>query len=154
MSLHKEIHTIRRKLFKKKFENELNDLNNSPTKGTDDIDRIEDIKQIIESIDIKNKDDDNDKLAFNEIDRLLYKKPWRYLKPFHRIIKIKEYIKENLSENLSDELQKDILNESIRLLNENKLKTTKSIVYDHEQEKVTKFPALTLTKDGFSINEK
>lgn len=151
MSLYQEIQEIRKDLFRKRFENELNDINGKPEKYEEDIERLEDIKQIIISIDKRReKDKGKRKLEFSEINNMMYKKQWRYLKPFHRVVKMKEYIRENIDENL----QKEIIDKVTKLLNKNKLKSSKYVEYNHDICKVIKFNALEINEDGFKINSK
>ena len=143
MSLTDEIDRKKANLLKTRFENELIYLKNE--NKDDELwmnERIADLEEILKQTDkIEAKAD-----IFTEIDKYTFRKPWNKMQPFHKIKKIKEFI-ENNYENESQDLKTKLLKECEKLLNNKKLGTKKSVVYDPEKEVIESIPAIKINSD-------
>lgn len=140
MLLNTEIQSIKKKLFKARFENELISL--EPIE--DNKERIEQLQEIIEDID---KRDNNNQKGYNtkHIEKYFYKKPWTRLNPFHKSVKIKEYMS---GMNLDKSIKEEITRELVDHVNNKKLNKKKCVVYDPTEEKIVSIPALSIKSDG------
>lgn len=139
-----EIQNIRNVLYKQQFINELEHIESTNLDNSSD--RKEHLLSIINNIDTEPVKKKGLKDMFENIDKQLYNKPWHHLKPFHRMVKIKEYLNVTIDDNnIKSKLEKEINN----LIFSNKLNTKKYVVYDHNLEKIVSFPALDT--DNYTI---
>lgn len=147
MNFSQQLEDIRNDLKKVRFENELNVLLNEEPR--DEV-RISQLRTIIDSLIPKIKEKKKDTF-FKEIDKLVFKKLWNRLQPFHRLIKITEY----LDENHKDKPYYDELSKELKVLIESgKLTTKKYVEYDSVNEKVTNIPCLVIQDNKFTIKSK
>lgn len=149
MNFKQQLEDIRINLKKTRFENELSVLYKEEPK--DEL-RIQQIEGIIDMLKPELKEKKKDTF-FKEIDKLVFKKLWNRLQPFHRLIKITEY----LEENYSDKPYYESLYKEFKLLIEsNKLTTKKFVEYDSNSEKILSLPCLTIntTTNKFTIKSK
>lgn len=87
-------------------------------------------------------DQENKKqLMINEMEKYIYKKQWNKLTPFHKAVKIKEYMSEHY---LEHPLKKSIINELVDYVEAGKLNTKKFVIYNPNEEKILKLPCLTI----------
>jgi hypothetical protein len=137
---------------KNRFENELefmkNTSNNHDLENTDSEDRITLLGQIIQNLEEPTANTDIKETYFNKIDKYIYKKPWNKLQPFHRVIKMEEYIDKMYSDKpYVLKLKKEL----IRLINKNKLSTKKCVLYDPQSEQITQILSLEILDNGYKI---
>lgn len=155
------INSLSNTLLLKRFENELEYLtsvinnndyistsdNNSEHSNNEYIrNRIEQLEQIINNI-ITVNESKNINGYMKEIDKYIYKKPWTRLQPYHRTIKIKEYIENTYTD---AKFKKKLLNDLIKLINDNKLNSNKMVKYDPYNEKILSIPAIKLDPSNIS----
>lgn len=86
----------------------------------------------------------------NEMEKYIYKKQWNKLTPFHKIVKVKEYIEEHYSEH---SLKKSIIGNLVDFIEAGKLNTKKFVIYNPNEEKILKLPCLTIndSKNTYQI---
>lgn len=137
-------------------------------KGDWILERIKHLELIIKNLhNVEDPDKEEDKKwadrdglnnMINEVEKYMYKKEWPKLAVSHKITKVKEYIEEkyndetigkkgkNIRRNLVKDLSKHITN--------NKLRTTKYVIYDPKEEKIISIPALVYDYDqnAYEIN--
>lgn len=139
-----EIYKLQNNLHKIHYINELQYLENNKTDEVES--RIEYLKNILKEQEILNNKKDDIKLnhnnMFDEIDKYTYRKSWKYLTPFHRFNKIKEYIS---LQNISDKNKITLLKELEKLIFDNKL--IKSVIYNPTTEKIESIPAIIFNDD-------
>lgn len=147
MNFNQQLENIRNNLRKTRFENELSVLYKEEPK--DEV-RIQQIESIIEMLKPELKEKKKDTF-FKEIDKLVFKKLWNRLQPFHRLIKITEYLDENHKDKpYYDELYKEFKT----LIESGKLTTKKFVEYDSNNEKITNLPCLIINDNKFVIKIK
>lgn len=102
------------------------------------LDRINILLNIINELE-GNKIKDKIHNFFDNIDKLVYKKPWKRLPEFHKIIKIKEYLDEKYKTNDKRNIIEELLINTIKTKD-----TTKGnyIIYDENICKITDIPGL------------
>lgn len=136
--------------FKSKYYNLLEYL-----KTSEDTDLINNIKNTLEMIN-KEKDNilelekDEAKIQDQDIQNHMYNKEWIKLTNIHKIIKIKEYFK-YMAET---EYKNNIVNELVKLVNNNKLKNNNYVIYDKKNKKIIDIPIVILlpnSEKGFLI---
>ncbi|ARF09807.1 hypothetical protein Indivirus_3_56 [Indivirus ILV1] len=80
---------------------------------------------------------------FKEIDKYTYKKQWNKLPPFHKTVKLTEYLDEHIQD-------KQIKNELLEKLKDHatngRINTKKYVVYDPNEEKILLLPCLKVIK--------
>jgi hypothetical protein len=142
----KKILNIRMKLFLMRFKNELNDMDNN-----DDLIVDSDRKKTLNNILNKYKEIEKGKDAGNQlksyldtISKNMYKKKWNLLTKFHKSIKLKAYAN---SLTKKTKLQERIYSKLINALNDKKIHTTKSVLYDVENETILNIKGFTYNKD-------
>ena len=146
------IENIRRDNLKSKFQNELEYLKNTDnltlfSNGQDhDIEiRKQHLDILLDNTTTQNLVNNSAKdELFKEIDKYTYRKQWNKLLPFHKIVKIKEYVKENVKD---EELQEEIITKMKTYANEGRINTKKYVVYDPNTEKILSFPCLIIDND-------
>ena len=85
---------------------------------------------------------------YTEIDGLMFKKQWNRMQVYHRLIKLKEYLVNTYKDHpLFDEIC-DKLSSSVE---NGKLTTKKSIIYDNVNAIITSIPALTIHEDYVTV---
>lgn len=135
-----DIDTIKQQNFTFKIQSEINCLkNNDKSFGlseTEITERLQLLEDIMNNKECKRKmtvaDEKNN--LFKEMDKYIYKKQWNKLIPFHKIVKIKEFVKDKYGEG---PLQDEITTKLSTHINEGKeLNTKKYITYDPNAEKI------------------
>jgi len=145
MDFNKNVDLIRLEMSQIKFKNELIALKQQDNKSDnkEKEQRITSLELIIKNLD--NERDilliDKKKKKFAEIDQLMFKKKWMHLAPFHRLVKIEEYLRNNIKD--VNTLNK-LINDFTTLINNKKLTTQKSVLYDFTVQQITAIPALIL----------
>ena len=125
-----------------RFKNELNYYLSQDVNTYSD--KINKLNQIITNLETSNKKTVHD--VCDQINKLVYKKPWNKLPNFHKNVKINEYIVEHYKDNKDlEKLLSDAVND--KLLNSNKY-----VVYDQLLCKIIEIPVLK-EKDGKFILE-
>lgn len=113
------------------------------------------IVNILERLNTRLEEDGKDyrKVLFEEIDKYTYKKPWNRLQPFHRIVKLQEYIQETYGEG---ELQDKIIFDLKQLIESGRINTKSSVNYCHKTERIESIPILDVDMETgtYSIAEK
>jgi len=128
--------------YKSQNDKKYSDKIDSLTKIIAGLDGIQDVKE-----DSKNKIQN----VFNEIDKMVYKKPWKKLPNFHKNIKIKEYVSDNFKDKKNDS---DIIEKILLDAVENKeLNKDEYVAYDQNLCKITSIPILKQNDDGKYILE-
>lgn len=94
--------------------------------------------------------EDNKKQLIDEMEKHIYKKQWNKLTPFHKIVKIKEYMNEHYKD-LS--MCADITEELVNYIDDGKINTKKFVVYNPNEEKILKLPCLVINskKNSYHI---
>lgn len=155
------IENIRHSNYASKLQNELDYINNGGNvnifSNSSDYD-IDERKQTLEKLvngKIETPSSETNKTTakddlFKEIDKLTYKKQWNKLFPFHKIVKIKEYVSDHVED---QKLQEEIIEEMTKYANEGRINTKKYVVYDPNSEKILSFPCLIVdnNKNTFQI---
>jgi hypothetical protein len=148
MTYNSTIDLLHTSLYLKRFENELEYLISINTK---DNNRVTQLKEIIQDHKNNNIENKKEPTYMSIIEQNLYKQPWNKLKPFHRVVKIKEYV-ESAYEGCS--FQKKLLNDLNILITDNKLSTDKSVKYDTVTQKIVSIPAIKFNKDNVTYTIK
>lgn len=139
MNFNQQLEDIRSNLRKFRFENELNVLYKEDVSVRDQI-RISQLESIIDILKPELKEQKKDTF-FKEIDKLVFKKLWNRLQPFHRLIKMNEYLEETYRDKpYYDQLCKEFK----VLIEEGKLTTKRFVEYDSNNEKITGLPCLVI----------
>lgn len=88
---------------------------------------------------------------FKEIDKYTYKKQWNKLIPFHKIVKVKEYINENVKDS---KMQKELIDKLSAYAEEGRINTKKFVIYDPNAEKILSMPCLVVdtNKNTYTLN--
>lgn len=167
----KDVENIRKTMFIKKFEYELEDSNDFDLIN----DRKDDLKLLIEAIktgkknirNINYSDKNSDRKELNSFDKKTdysntldgylnfiqtfpYKKRWNRMKSVNKLEKIKEYVsKQDLSENKKKELLEDLT----IFYNNKKLHTEKHISYDIKKMEIEYINGLKIDNknDNYTI---
>lgn len=137
MSFATQIEQTRFNLRKKRFENELQYTNNPDECFLENEVRDKRKKQletIINNLQQVETEEKTDKF-FHEVDRLIYKKPWNRLQPFHRWVKMEPYLDEEFDgysflDNLKKEMKTLILSGKLHTAKHVKYSPTKETVLD------------------------
>lgn len=79
---------------------------------------------------------------FNKVDNNIYKKMWQKLQPFHKCVKIKEYIDDTYG---TGKFQTEIIDKLSNLIHNGELVKKHHIVYDPNDEKILSIPILTVS---------
>lgn len=88
---------------------------------------------------------------FKEIDKYTYKKQWNKLPPFHKTVKLTEYLNENIKDKTTrDELIEKLTDHAIN----GRINTKKYVVYDPNEEKILLLPCLKIVKTEKGDNYK
>lgn len=124
-----------------RFKTELQEI-----ADTDDTNRITLLTKAIDDTTGTNKQKENkNKIqdAFEQIDKMVYMKPWNKLPDFHKKIKLKEFINENYKSDytkletlLFDAIEQNLINKNI------------FVIYDNISCKITSIPVLKKNDDG------
>jgi hypothetical protein len=77
----------------------------------------------------------------DEINKHTYRQQWNKLKPFHKIVKLKEYILETYTD---CPLAIEIIEKLSKEITDGKINTKKFVVYDPNAEKILSMPFLTV----------
>lgn len=78
---------------------------------------------------------------FKELDKFTYKKQWNKLLPYHKIVKIKEYMAENIQD---EQMREEIISKLSKCAEQNSINSKKYIVYDPNLEKILLVPCLII----------
>lgn len=117
-------------------------------------DRINSLTNIIINLENISKEKNNSKNkirnAFDEIDKLVYKKPWKKIPNFHKDIKIKEYLLERFKDD-NDQIE-HIEKIIIDAIGNSEIKKD-FIVYDQNLCKITDITVLKQNIEGKYILE-
>jgi len=147
-----QIETIKINNFNKKLQNELdyfkgnNNTNIFTNLQEHNINERTELLEKLLNMPIKKQNtlqQQKDNL-FKEIEKYTYKKQWNKLIPFHKIVKLKEYIKENAESIGNEQIQNEILEQLIKYANEGRINTKKYIIYDPNAEKILAMPCLII----------
>ncbi len=87
----------------------------------------------------------------SEIDKYTYKKLWNKLKPFHKIVKLKEYIHKTYGQT---DLANEIIEKISKEITDGKINTKKFVVYDPNIEQIISMPFLTVDVAKHQFNMK
>lgn len=142
MNIDDDIKNIRYDLFKDRFINELNCLDEDMFMVVNDNYRTKQLKHIIErckNIIEKKTDEDTLQDYLKNIVNMSYKKKWRQLTPMQKQTKLKEY-----AETLDNKLNSKKL--LLKSLKTKKLKE-KNVKYNQTTSKIDKITNLTLNKE-------
>jgi hypothetical protein len=149
MAHYDEIDYTKRQLYTLRFKNELTFLNDTNYGNiTEDgenwmSERMAQLEKILENIEKEPMEKPNEKYSktiFDEVEKYIYKKPWKKLQPFHRMKKIEEY----LNDEIKDEKDRKMLIEKFRkLVSEGKLNSDKLVEYDPTNEKIISLSVMT-----------
>lgn len=132
-----------------RFKSELNFYQSQNDKKYSE--KINSLIKVIASLDGTQEVKDNSKSkiqnAFNEIDKMVYKKPWRKLPNFHKNIKIKEYLFEQYKDKKKGELEymEKMLLDAVE---NKKLNKDEYVIYDQNLCKITAIPILKGDLEG------
>ncbi len=137
-SLH--IDSIRKQLLLQSFKNEIKFLT-SDTTHTSSKDKLVQLETILGQIEKTNDvgEKKNVEKLFDEVDKVIFRRPWNRLPPIHKIVKIKEYLTNFVKDDI---LRTKISDDLINLVNTNKLNTKKHVVYDPIKEQIESIPVL------------
>lgn len=160
---------VRNNLLKKRFINELEFIKNAiqtnePIALFDNAkvinleQRLRTLQVIISKLSLGGKlceptnDEQSTNLSmgqyFNKIDNSIYKRLWTKLPPFHKCIKIKEFIDETYG---IGKMQTQIIEDLSNLVHNEGLTKKQHIVYDPNDEKILSLPILSVSKDKYDI---
>lgn len=157
MDISSEIDLIVNKNFKKKISDELAYLidneNINIFSNINDIDLSQRIKLLEEHQQLDHVEHDIKQIRqnlFTEIDKFIYKKQWNKLSPYHKIVKLKEYVKDTYNDG---KLQDEIVKKLISYAEEGKINSKKYVIYDPSAEKILSIPVLTvdLEKETYQL---
>lgn len=158
MDISAQIETIRTINFTRKLENELNYWkegannifgNNSDFNANDRIELLGTVLNLpTKQHETIQQQKDN---IFKEIDKYTYRKQWNKLLPFHKIVKLKEYINEHIKD---EKMQKEIIDKLSKYAEEGRINTKKYIIYDPNLEKILSMPCLVMYDDKNDKNDK
>jgi hypothetical protein len=137
-----DIDTLRKTLLLRSFQNE---LKVHPTNL-----QLREVLEKLEKTDIKPEKTDAEKM-FDEVDKLIFKRPWTKLPPAHKIVKVKQYIG-NIKE-LTKTTQEKLLEELTNIINDGKLGTKRHVVYDPEKELIETIPVLKIEGDSYILKK-
>lgn len=148
MNYNKIIDDIRHSHVLARFESEREYLEveiNNPDRDHEEFkDRLDKINKILDTLKQPKNNTKNEGI-YEEINKYLYKKPWNRLNPIQRSNKMREYLKTII---VDETFRSQVETEIIKHINDKKLHTKKSVVYDHVNEKVESVPALKLNMDS------
>lgn len=85
---------------------------------------------------------------FSKIDNNIYKKLWAKLPPFHKCIKIKEYIDDTYG---TGKMQTEIIEQLSKLVHNGELTKKQHIVYDPNDEKILSIPILIVSDGSYNL---
>lgn len=147
-------------LFRTRFQNELDYLNsNSNNKDVQNFvdpeqeeslnTRVEHLTTILKSLDGKVTGQEN---FISEINDSVYKKAWKNLPIYHKIVKWKEFMATNKSIKSKKQL-KSLTDQGLALLTAKKLNSNRFVTYDSQNAIITAVPALIYddTNNTYSI---
>lgn len=121
-----DIENLRQNMIKCRFTNEIEYIN---INKIEDDNRLNQLNQIIYGIKLFDKYKD----PVNEIDTLMYSKNWKYLKPYHRMQKIIEYIN---TEFTNKSFKKIITKKFYKIIFNGGLRNSNLIYYDPKIQKI------------------
>lgn len=150
--MNNKIEHLRYNLACQRFDNEINFLKDQDNKDEyeERIVLLNKIKDTLVKPTVLKTTKEKREDMFKEIDKHIYKKPWNRLKPIHRLEKVKQFVNTEFDEE-SETKRKKILADLTKHINNGKLNTKKSVVYDPKEEKILSMPALKVKKDTYSI---
>jgi len=130
----------------KRFENDLESQLNEDSKRTIDL------KQILERIENKEKqtNDNGVNNFFNKLNQYSYKKQWNRLQLCHKIIKLEEYCDTHIKNKKN---KKEIKTKLLEMANDRLLNTKKMVEYDLFQEKIININCLEYKDDIYFIKK-
>lgn len=142
-----------------KFQNEQQSLTNivgslkNTNKEQDKIeiteDRLVKLDAIIKNIQEKqSKYLKSKKSLFEDVDKMMYSREWKYLTPIHRSTKITEFLEETIPD---DNIRADLIDKFNKLVFDKKLNTNKSVIYDVASHKITDIPVLKYENESYQI---
>lgn len=153
-----QLDSIKSSNFNRKLTNELNywKENGSMNMFTNQDLNVETRKMILEKLtnqttkqhDSVQQQKDN---IFKEIDKYTYRKQWNKLMPFHKIVKLKEFINENVKDS---KMQTELIEKLSKYAEEGRINTKKFIIYDPNAEKILSIPCLVIdsTKNTYTLS--
>jgi len=151
MEISSQIDTIKISNFNAKINNELEYLKTvsilTPFENGHDIvleERIALLEKIVKQPQIyQNTVQQQRDTMFKEIDKYTYKKQWNKLPPFHKTVKLTEYLNENIKDKtMRDDLIGKLTDHAIN----GRINTKKYVVYDPNEEKILLLPCLKFVK--------
>ena len=155
-----DINKIRSKLFRVKFTNEQDYLEDNLEQDDEANEgeenwitaRINKLKMIIGLID-KHEEEIVPKTTIDHenINKLIYKKAWLRLPLYHKTIKLEEYLNNKLGDELSKKSIKKLVNECIELINSKKI-ISKHIKYNSNKGEIDDIPCLVKDEDTESYS--
>ena len=151
-----QIETIKVDNFNRKLRNELDYIRNSGNMGLfsninhQNIDERTTLLETLLNVPIEKKDSFQQQKnnLFKELDKYIYKKQWNKLLPFHKIVKIKEYLKETIQ---NETMHNELVVKLSKLAEEGKINTKKFVIYDPSAEKILSMPCLVIEENTYQI---
>lgn len=151
MDISSHFDTVKINNFNTKINCELDYLKNigilTPFENGHDIvleDRIALLEKILKQPEIyQNTVQQQRETMFKEIDKYTYKKQWNKLPPFHKTVKLTQYLNENIQDKVvRDKLIEELTDHAIK----GRINTKKYVVYDPNEEKILLLPCLKIVK--------
>lgn len=128
-----EIERAKKKFFVQRLQNELATLDQSTSR----------YKQLQEILTTLTKESNDLESVLSMASDKAYAKKWARLSRYHKIQKISEYLREKITDETE---RKKVESNVLRLLDDGKMNTSKEVIYDDEQCKITK---IMLSKKEF-----
>lgn len=148
MTYANQIDDIVSSLYKKRFLNELSDLENredtqNSSQDSEGEPRLDTLKYILSKIEKSLVEEKVN--IYDEIDGYVYTKPWNKLRPDHKVEKLVEYINTRFSD---DSLKKKLINDATYIIhNTKKLNSNKAVLYDYTRRRILYLKALQLSEN-------
>ncbi|AYV76956.1 MAG: hypothetical protein Barrevirus5_15 [Barrevirus sp.] len=152
MDISNQLDTIKIANFNNKINNELNYMKTvsilTPFANGQAVnleERIKVLEQIIKQPGLyQNSVQKQRDHLFKEIDKYTYKKQWNKLPPFHKTVKINEYLLEHIKDKkVRDALSDKLADHALK----GQINNKKYVVYDPNEEKILLLPCLKIIKD-------
>lgn len=110
--------------------------------------RLSQLNIIVADLDKKSVNNVNNKSALDthldQLNKHVFKKQWHYLSDYHKRVKLVEYLTATVED---IKVRNRLIDEVTGHLKNGELGKKACVVYDHELEKVTAFPALKRNKE-------
>jgi hypothetical protein len=149
MDLSAQIENVKSDNLKKKFRNELHYIKNGGNMNMivnhneQDMNERITLLEALLNMPLQKKPDSvqQQKESLFREDKFIYKKQWNRLLPFHKIIKLKEYLNENIQNEI---LRNELIEKISKCTQDGKMNTKKSVIYDPNTEKILSIPCLII----------